>query len=100
MGQYTTLLFPSLLLKYGCTGCLPFTPTLFTPTGIAYSFTFSKVHPILRTDVLIGPKLGVVIGINIHKQMSKVTPRTKIISREKIKVRVQEVEVKTVEVKK
>ncbi len=49
--------------------CLPFSPTFFTPTGIASTFTFSKLQNILRTDGLMGLKFLQVIGtvpINIH----------------------------------
>ena len=60
--------------------------TLFTHTGIASTFTISKIRHILRTYGMMGLKFWLVIGINIHKLRFKVPPRTKIISREKGKV--------------
>ncbi len=53
--------------------CLPFTPTLFSPTGIAYTFTFSKLHHIMRADGLMGLKFGLIKGLNHHKLTSKLT---------------------------
>ncbi len=72
--------------------CLSFTPTLFTPTGIASTFTYFNVLHILRTAVQMDLKFWLVIDINHHKLISRVTPRTKIICR-KIR-KVWEVEVK------
>ncbi len=60
--------------------CLPFTSTLFTHTGIAYTFTISKIHHILRIDGLMGLKFWLVIGINIHKLGSKYPPEQKLLA--------------------
>ncbi len=53
--------------------CPPFTHTVVTPTVMASTFTFSKVNNILREDGLIGLNFWLVIGINHHKLMTRVT---------------------------
>ncbi len=66
------------------TGAYPtvYTPAFFFPTGIVSIITFSTVtvHDILRTDIHMGLKFWLVIGINHLKQMSKVTSPPKILS--------------------
>ena len=53
--------------------CLPFTPTLFSPTGIAYTFMFSNLPHILKRYGLMGRTFWLVIGRKHYKLMSKVT---------------------------
>ena len=45
--------------------CLPFTPTLFTPTGITSTFTLSEIHHILRTDGLMALKFWFEMDMHV-----------------------------------
>ena len=58
---------------------LPFTSTLFTPTGVASTLTFYKlhtVHHILRADGLMGLRFWLARGINHNILMSRVVANT------------------------